>query len=80
MESMPPPWLARLERLVRSAIIAVARTAALVACCNLRSEGILGDERVDLYQAEIPTTRTPMEWRAPVDACRVGWVMQWRAM
>ena len=47
---------------------------------NLRSEGVLGDERVDLYQAEIPTTRTPMEWRAPVDGCRVGWVMQWRAM
>ena len=47
---------------------------------NLRSEGILGDERVDLYQAEIPTPLTPMEWRAPVDACRVGWVMQWCAI
>ena len=38
---------------------------------NLRSEGILGEERVDLYQAEIPTPLKPMEWcgaRRPV-----GW-------
>jgi hypothetical protein len=31
---------------------------------NLRSEGMLGEERVDLYQAEIPTPLKPMEWRA----------------
>ena len=31
---------------------------------NLRSEGILGEERVDLYQAEIPTPPRPMEWCA----------------
>ena len=29
---------------------------------NLRSEGILGEDRVDLYQAEVPTPPRPMEW------------------
>ena len=31
---------------------------------NIRTEGILGEDRVDLYQAEIPTPPKPMEWCA----------------
>ena len=31
---------------------------------NLRSEGVLGEERMDLYQAQIPPPPKPMEWCA----------------